>query len=105
VLRLLDIGVTHHTANVLDAAALGEHVGGEGVAKVGYFGMPWDIYGAFMMFQNVFSGTNTHFSDLFFISRNHKEIMCLAKERESDDSLLSGAYEKLPNMDNRLIFC
>ena len=41
----------------------------------------------------------------FFISRNHKEIMYLAKERESDDSLLGGAYEKLPNMDNRLIFC
>ena len=35
VLRLLDVGVTNHTAHVLDAAALGEHVGGEGVAKVG----------------------------------------------------------------------
>ena len=29
----------------------------------------------------------------FFISRNHKEIMYLAKERESNDSLLGGAYE------------
>ena len=32
MLRLLDVGVTNHTAHVLDAAALGEHVGGEGVA-------------------------------------------------------------------------
>ena len=62
-------------------------------AKVGYFGVPWDIFGTFIMSQNVFSGTNTHFSDLFLIGRISLKIMYLAKERESDDSLLGGAYE------------
>ncbi len=61
--------------------------------KVGYFGMLWDIYGTFIMSQNFFSGTNTHFSDLFFIGRISLKIMYLSKERESDDSLLGGAYE------------
>ena len=45
VLRLLDIGVTHHTAHVLDAAALGEHESGEGVAKVGLLLGLWDYNG------------------------------------------------------------
>lgn len=31
--------------------------------------------------------------------------MYLAKERESDDSLLGGAYEIIPKRDNKLIAC
>ena len=54
--------------------------------------MPWDIYGTFIMSQNVFSGTNTHFSDLFYRSYKPKNHV-LSKKRESDDSLLGGAYE------------
>ena len=45
MLRLLDIGVTHHTRHILDAAALGVQVGGEGVAKVGLLLGLWDYNG------------------------------------------------------------